>query len=148
MLLWIGILLLCWIPFTQRETYGKCPLCMGESWIRIPQNDTHINTIFQECCTRSMYQGRGQVITSHRYWGCNYSSPPLIPASDTTLLIYVNSFIYSNVSPSRCNCWKHPRSHNRCTGKCVFSPGLTDHNRGHWCIIHMHFCPDISCTLC
>ena len=25
-------------------------------------------TIYEECCTRSRYQGQGQVITSHRLW--------------------------------------------------------------------------------
>ena len=34
---------------------------------------------YEECCTRSGYQGRGQIITSADIVGCNYLFLPLIP---------------------------------------------------------------------
>ena len=52
------------------------------------------------CCARSRYQGHGKVITSHRYWECNYLSLPLIPASGTTLLNCSNLYwaiIYQHI---------------------------------------------------
>ena len=128
-------------------------LCVWMNFeFRFPQNDITSAHAHQYNIWRVLYQKYVSRAGTSNYISRILGDVITCPHPWYLLLIQHSSYMwtrsYSNVSPSRCNCWKHPRSHNRCTGKCVFSLGLTDHNRGHWCIIHMHFCLDIFCTLC
>ena len=55
------------------------------------------STTFGEGCTRSRFQGQGEVITSHRCSGCNYLSLPLILAQHSSFGQYtVNPKFYAH----------------------------------------------------
>ena len=62
------------------------------------------STTFREGCTRSRFQGQGEVITSHRCSGCNnLSLVPLILAQHSSFGQYtVNPKFYAHVCISSC----------------------------------------------